>query len=49
MNVMRAGRYSANAVACTTLATSSIQYRMTSDTTAMPMATDEASISGRRR
>ena len=31
-------------MAWTTLATSSIQYRIDPDTTAMPMATDETSI-----
>ena len=42
MNAMRAGRYSANAAACTALASSSIQYSMTSVTTATPTSSDDA-------
>ena len=42
MNAMRAGRYRANAAACTALATSSIQYWMTSVTTATPTSSDDA-------
>ena len=40
MNAMRAGRNSANAVAWIALATSSIQYSITSATTARPISND---------
>lgn len=45
MNAMRVGRYMAKAVAWIALATSSIQYLMTSVTTAMPIIRDDTTSS----